>query len=83
MCVYACVRACERVHVRAMCVCSKFVNEFTVNANNNFGDTLDAMYNIACARTVSENVVLLLKNSYVESNNFDLVLFFGNAFVPR
>ena len=30
---------------------------------------------IACARSVSENVGLLLKNSYVVSDNFDLVLF--------
>ena len=55
----------------------------TVNAKNNFGDTLDAMYNIACARSVSENAGLLLKNSYVVSDNVDLVLFLGNAFVPR
>ena len=38
-----------------------------------------AMY-IACARSVSENVGLLLKNSNVVSDNFDLVLFLGNAF---
>ena len=61
----------------------KSIKDVTVNAKNNFGDTLDAMYNIACARSVSENVGLLLKNSYVVSGNFDLVLFLGNAFVPR
>ena len=74
-------RVCMRVHVRA--VCSESMNNVTVNAKNNFGDTLDAMYNIACARSVYENVGLLLKNSYVVSDNFDLVLFLGNAFVPR
>ena len=49
------------------------MNDVTDNAKNNFGDPLDAMY-IACARSVSENVGLLLKNSYVVSDNFDLVL---------
>ena len=43
----------------------------------------DAMHNIACARSVSENVGLLLKYSYVVSENVYLVLFLGNAFVPR
>ena len=47
---------------------------------NNFGEPLDAMY-IACTRSVSENVELLLKNSYIVSDNFDLVLFLGNAFL--
>ena len=79
----ACVRACVCVHVRAVCVCSESMKDVTVNGKNNFGDKLDAMYNIACARSVSENVGLLLKNSYVVSDKFDLVLFLGNAFVPR
>ena len=82
-CVRACVRAYVCVHVRAVCVCSESMKDVTVNGKNNFGDKLDAMYNIACARSVSENVGLLLKNSYVVSDNFDLVLFLGNAFVPR
>ena len=69
------------VHVRA--VCSESIKDVTVKVKNNFGDTLDAMYNIACARSVSENVGLLLKNSYVVSDNFDLVWFLGNAFVSR
>ena len=69
------------VHVRGEY--SESIKGVTVNAKNNFGDTLDAMYNIVCARSVSENVGLLLKNSYVVSDNFDLVLFLGNAFVPR
>ena len=76
VCVCVCARA--RACVRA-CVCVYV----TVNAKKNFGDTLDAKYNIACARSVSENVCLLLKYSYVVSGNFDLVLFLGNAFVPR
>ncbi|KAI0236390.1 Neuralized-like protein 4 [Lamellibrachia satsuma] len=42
------------------------MNDVTDNAKNNFGDPLDAMY-IACARSVSENVGLRLKN--VESMN--------------
>ena len=59
MCASACVRrACVRACVHA-CV------YVTVNAKNNFGDTLEAMYNIACARSVSANVGLLLKYSYV------------------
>ena len=62
-----------------MCVCSESMNDVTVNAKNNFGEPLDAMCNIACAGSVG----LLLKNSYVVSHNFDLVLFLGNAFVPR
>ena len=41
------------------------------------------MYNIACARSVVENIGLLLKNLYLVSDNFYLVLFLGNAFVPR
>ena len=61
-----------------MCTC---VNDVTDNAKNNFGDPLDAMY-IAGARSVSENVGLLLKNSYFVSDNFDLLSFLGNAFVP-
>ena len=52
--------------------CSESMNDVTDNAKNNFGDPLDAMY-IACARPVSENVGLLLKTSYVVSDNFDLV----------
>ena len=70
------------VHVRAVTVCSESMNDVTDNAKNNFGDPLDAMY-IACARSVSENVGLLLRNAYVVSDNFELVLFLGNAFVPR
>ena len=49
MCVCAGVRARARACV---CVCVYV----TVNAKNNFGDTLDAMFNIACARSVSEHV---------------------------
>ena len=75
VCVCACVRASERVRVHVRGECSESMKDVTVNAKNNFGDTLDAMYNIACARSVSENVGLLLKNSYVVSDNFDLVLF--------
>ena len=41
------------------------------------------MNDVACARSVSENVGLLLKTSYVISDNFELVVFFGSAFVPR
>ena len=52
--------------------CSESMNDVTDNAKNNFGDPLDAMY-ITCARPVSENVRLLLKTSYVVSDNFDLV----------
>ena len=37
---------------------------------------------IACARSVSENVGLLLRNSHVVSHKFELVLFRGNAFCP-
>ena len=65
------------VHVRAEC--RESIKDVTVNAKNNFGGY--AGYNIVCARSVSENVGLLLKNSYVVSGNFDLVLFLGNAFV--
>ena len=65
VCVGVCVIASVCVHVRA--VCSESIKDVTVKAKNNFGDTLDAMYNIACARSVSENVGLLLKNSYVVS----------------
>ena len=64
-----------------MCVCSESMNEVTDNAKNNVGDLLGDMY-IACARPVSENVELLLRNSYVVSYKFDLMLFLGNAFVP-
>ena len=60
-----------------MCVYARV--HITVNAKNNFGDTLDAMYDIDCARSVCQNVGLLLKNSYVVSDNFDLALFLGNA----
>ena len=77
MCVCVCV------HVRAVFVCSEYINDVTVNAKNNFGDPLDAMCNIACARSVPENVGLLLKNVYIVSYKFALVLFLGNAFVPR
>ena len=61
-CVRACVRACVRGCVRA---CVRAYVYVTVNAKNNFGDTLEATYNIACARSVSDNVDLLLKYSYV------------------
>ena len=54
MCVYYCIRV--------VCVCSESMNDVTDNAKNNFGDHLNAMY-IACARSVSENVRLLLRNS--------------------
>ena len=72
------------VHVHAVCVCSEYMNDVIDNAKNNFRDPLDVMY-IACARSVSENVGLLLKNSYIVSDNFDLLSFIsnGNAFVPR
>ena len=70
------------VHVRAVRVCNESVNDATDNAKNNFGDPLDAMY-IACARSVSENVGLLLRNSYLVIDKFDLLSFLGNAFVPR
>ena len=70
------------VHVRAVRVCSESMNDVTDNAKNNFGDSLDAMY-VACARSVSESVGLLLKNSYLVSDKFDLLSFRGNAFVPR
>ena len=53
-------------------MCNESMNDVTDNAKNNFGDALDAMY-IACSRSVSENVGLLLKTSYVVSDNFDLV----------
>ena len=69
MCVYTCVR-------------SEYMNDVTENAKNSFGDPLNAMY-IACASSVSDNVGLLLWNSYVVSYKFGLVLFLGNAFVPR
>ena len=46
----ACMRACVYV---------------TVNAKKKIEDTLEAKYNIACARSVSENFGLLLKYSYV------------------
>ena len=65
-----------------MCVCSESMNDVNDNAKNNFGDPLDAKY-IACARSVSENVGLLLRNSHVVNYKFGLVLFRGNAFVPR
>ena len=71
-----------RVHVRAVCVCSESMNDVTDDAKHNFGDPLDAMY-IACARSVSENVGLLLKNSYIISDNCDLLSFLSNVFVPR
>ena len=67
--------------MRVVYVCSESMNDVTDNAKNNFGDPLDAMY-IACARSVSENVGLLLRNSYVVSYKFELVLFRGNAFCP-
>ena len=66
----------------SVCVCSESMNDVTNNAKNNFGDPLNAKY-ITCARSVSENVGLLLKNSYIVSNNFYLLSFLGNAFVPR
>ena len=67
--------------MRVVRVCSESMNDGTDNAKNNFGDPLDARY-IACARSVSENVGLLLRNSYVVSYKFELVLFRGNAFCP-
>ena len=70
------------VHVRVVYVCSESMNVVTDNAKNNFGDPLDAMY-VACARSVSENVGLLLKNSYLVSDNFDILSFLDNSFVPR
>ena len=63
-----------------MCVCSESMNDVTDNAKNNFGDPLNYK-NIACTRSVSENVGL--KNSYIVSDNFYLLSFLGNAFVPR
>ena len=83
VCTRVCSRACVCTRACAVCVCCESMNDVIVNSKNNFGDTLDAMYNIACARSVSENVGLLLKNSYVVSDNSDLVLFLGNVFVPR
>ena len=65
--------------MRVVCVCSESMNDVTDNAKNNFGDPLAAMY-IASARLVSENVGLLLRNSFVVSYKFELVLFRGNAF---
>ena len=65
-----------------MCVCSESMNDVTDNAKNNFGDPLNSKY-IACARSVSEDVGLLLKNSYIVSDNFYLLSFLCNAFVPR
>ena len=76
------VCVCVCVHVRAVCVCSEFMNDVTDNTKHNFGDPLNAMY-IACARSVYENVGLLLKNSYIISDNCDLLSFLSNAFVPR
>ena len=70
------------IHVRAVCVRSESMNDVTDNAKNIFWDPLDAMY-IACARSVSENFGLLLRNLYVVSYKFELVLFLGNSFVPR
>ena len=81
-CLRACVRVCVCVHVRSVCVCSESMNDVTDNAKNNFRDPLDRMY-IVCARSVSENIGLLLKNVYGVSYTFELVLFLGKAFVPR
>ena len=68
VCVFVC--ACVRARMRVrLCVCSESMNDVTDNANNNFGEPLDAMY-MACARSVSENVGLLLKNSYVVNYKF-------------
>ena len=67
--------------MRVVYVCSESMNDVTDNATNNFADPLDVMY-IACARSVSENVGLLLRNLYVVSYKFELVLFRGNAFCP-
>ena len=69
------------ISVHAVCVCRESMNDVTDNAKNNFGDPLDAMY-IACTKSVFENVGLVLRNSYVVSYKFELVLFLGNAFVP-
>ena len=66
----------------SLCVCSESINDVTDNAKNNFGDPLNYKY-IACARSVSENVGLLLKNSYKVSDSVYLLSFLGNAFVPR
>ena len=54
---WACVCVCVCAGVR-VCVCARacVCVYVTVNAKNNFGDTLDAMFNIACARSVSEHV---------------------------
>ena len=54
------VGVCVCVHVRAVCVCNESMNDVTDNAKHNFGDPLNALY-IASARSVSENVGLLLK----------------------
>ena len=74
--------ACVYIHVRAECVCSESMNDVTDNAKKSLGDPLDAMY-IACARSVSENVGLVLRNSYVVNYKFVFILFLGSAFVPR
>ena len=73
---------------RACCVraCSESISDVIVNAKNNFGDPLDVMCNIVCARSVPENVGLQLKNVYIATSlnyKFELVLFLGSAFVPR
>ena len=78
--MFACVRACVRGV--CVCVCSESMNDVTDNAKHNFGDPLNAKY-IACAKSVYENVVLLLKKSYIISDNCDLLSFLSNAFVPR
>ena len=80
VCVRGRVHVC--LHVRAVCVCSESMKDVTDNAKHNFGDPLDAKY-IACARSVFENVGMLLKNSYIISDNCDLLSFLSNAFVPR
>ena len=66
------------VHMRAVCVCSESMNDVTDNAKHNFWDPLKAKY-IACARSVSENVGLLLRNSYIVNDNFDLLSFLSNV----
>ena len=69
----------HRCIVPALALCSEYMNDVTDNAKNNFGDPWTPFI-ISCARSVSENVGMLLKNSYVVSDNFELVLFFDKAF---
>ena len=66
--VFVCTRACGAR------VLFEYMKDVIDNAKHNFGDPLDAKY-IACARSVSENVGLLLKTSYIVSDNVDLLKF--------